>query len=54
MREHARRGGSVVLTGDGDDQDQVIVEAVVTAFTPVPGNSFCACGKPVQHGAGAA
>jgi hypothetical protein len=44
MREHTRRDGAVVLTGDGDDQDQVIVEATVARFTPVRDGLQCSCG----------
>jgi hypothetical protein len=44
MREHLRRDGAVVLTGDGDDQDQVIIEAVVAGFTPVRDGLQCPCG----------
>jgi hypothetical protein len=44
MREHLRRDGAVVLTGDGDDQDQVIVEAIVASFTPVKDGLQCPCG----------
>jgi hypothetical protein len=44
MREHIRRDGAVVLTGDGDNQDQVIVEAVVTSFTPIRDGLLCPCG----------
>jgi hypothetical protein len=44
MREHLRRDGAVVLTSDGDDQDQVIVEAVVISFTPIRNGLQCPCG----------
>jgi hypothetical protein len=49
MRELSRRDGAVILTGEGDDRDQVVVEAVVASFTPIRGNSFCACGAPLQQ-----
>lgn len=59
MREHTRRDGAVVLTGDGDDPDQVVVEAVVATFSPVKGGLHCACGallrafsiRPIATGA---
>ena len=49
MREFFRRDGAVVLTGDHGDADQVVVEGAITAFAPVPGNSMCACGRPLQR-----
>ena len=48
MREHLRRDGCVVLTGDEGDQDQVIVEGIVTAFAPSRDGSRCACGAALQ------
>jgi hypothetical protein len=48
MREHSRRDGCVVLTGDQDDQDEVIVEGIITAFTPRRGGSHCVCGAALQ------
>jgi len=48
MREYARRDGSVVLTGDGDDRDLVVVEAVIAAFAPIAGNSHCVCGAELK------
>ena len=47
MREFFRRDGAVVLTGDDGDEDQVVVEAAVVAFRPVPGNARCVCGAPL-------
>jgi hypothetical protein len=44
MREHLRRDGAVVLTGDGDDQDQVVVEARVVSFNPIRDGLQCPCG----------
>lgn len=44
MREHLRRDGCVVLTGDEGDQDQVIVEGIVTTFIPNRAGSRCVCG----------
>jgi hypothetical protein len=48
MREHLRHDGAVVLTSDGDDPDQVVVEGVVIAFTPIRGNVRCVCGAHLQ------
>jgi hypothetical protein len=48
MREHLRRDGSVVLTGDEDDRDQVIVEGIITAFTPNRDGSHCVRGAVLQ------
>jgi hypothetical protein len=48
MREHLRRDGAVVLTGDGDDQDQVIVEAQVVNFTPIRDGLQCPCGAVLR------
>ena len=47
MREHLRRDGAVVLTGDDGDQDQVIVEGIITAFAPNR-DSHCVCGAALQ------
>jgi hypothetical protein len=44
MREHLRRDGSVVLTGDEGDHDQIIVEGIITAFAPNRNGSRCVCG----------
>jgi hypothetical protein len=49
MRENQRLDGCVVLTGDGDDHDQVVVEGIVTEFTPVRGNSLCICGAAMER-----
>jgi hypothetical protein len=59
MREHYRRDGCAVLTGDGDDGDQVVVEAVVVDFAPARDSLHCTCGaalhrwscRPVADGA---
>jgi hypothetical protein len=48
MREHLRCDGAIVLSGDGDDSDQVMVEGVVTGFAPVRGNLHCACGAELR------
>ena len=48
MREHVRRDGSVVLTGDEDDRDQVIVEGIITAFAPNRDGPRCVCGAALQ------
>jgi hypothetical protein len=47
MCEFLRRDGAVVLTGGDGNEDQVIVEGVVTAFTP-RGNSHCVCGAALR------
>jgi hypothetical protein len=44
MREHTRRDGAVVLTGDDGDDDQVTVEARVVSFTPIRNGLQCPCG----------
>jgi hypothetical protein len=49
MRESHRRDGSVVVFGDADDQDELVAEARIQAFVPVPGNARCACGTPLQR-----
>jgi hypothetical protein len=49
MREHLRRDGAVVLAGDGDDQDQVIVEAVVRSFNPIRDGLQCPCGAVLKQ-----
>jgi len=49
MREDLRKDGAVVLTGDDDDQDQVVVEGIVTAFSPVRGNAHCLCGAELHR-----
>jgi hypothetical protein len=48
MREHYRRDGAVVLTGDDGDGDQVIVEARVARFTPVRDGLQCPCGAVLR------
>ena len=47
MREALRRDGSVALYDENDDGDMVIIEPIVTAFTPVRGNARCVCGAPL-------
>jgi hypothetical protein len=49
MREHYRRDGAAVLSGDGDDGDQVVVEAVVTNFTPTRDSLHCTCGAELRR-----
>jgi hypothetical protein len=49
MREAHRLDGCAVLTGDGDDGDQVIVEAVITDFTPARGSLRCDCGAALRR-----
>ena len=49
MREAHRLDGCAVLTGDGDDGDQVIVEAVITDFTPARDNLHCTCGAALHR-----
>ena len=44
MREVRQRDGSIVLYGENDDSDTVIVEPIVTAFAPVRGTAHCVCG----------
>jgi hypothetical protein len=44
MREVRQRDGSIVLYGENDDSDTVIVEPIITAFAPVRGNARCVCG----------
>jgi hypothetical protein len=44
MREVQRRDGSVALYDEDDDQDMIVVEPAVIAFTPIHGNARCACG----------
>ena len=47
MREALRRDGSVALYDENDDGDMIIIEPIVTAFTPVRGNARCVCGAPL-------
>ena len=49
MREHYRRDGAAVLSGDGDDGDQVVVEAVVTEFLPARDSLHCPCGAELRR-----
>jgi hypothetical protein len=49
MREFLHRDGCVVLTGDGDDDDQVIVEATITEFAPIRDSLRCTCGAVLQR-----
>jgi len=44
MREALRHDGSTILYGENNDSDMVIVEPLITAFTPVRGNARCICG----------
>jgi len=48
VREVQRRDGCTALYGENGDEDMVIVEPRVTAFTPVHGNARCVCGAPLQ------
>ena len=47
MREVQRHDGSVAFYDENDDGDMVIIEPIVTAFTPVRGNARCVCGAPL-------
>jgi hypothetical protein len=47
MHDTLRRDGSTVITADHDPDDPIVVETVITSFTPVRGASYCACGA--QH-----
>ena len=49
MREHLRRDGCVVLTGDEGNPEQVVVEGVITAFVPSRDGSHCVCGADCRH-----
>jgi len=45
MRWASRRDGAVAVYDDADTtDDMLVVEPVITAFTPVSGNGRCTCG----------
>jgi hypothetical protein len=48
MREVERHDGSLVLSGDFDDHDEIIVEPVLTTFTPINNRLRCACGAALR------
>jgi hypothetical protein len=47
MRDMPRADGATAIFGD-DDQEQIIVEPIITGFLPVRGNSRCICGATLQ------
>jgi hypothetical protein len=48
MHEYLRRDGAVVLTGDDDDPDQVVVKGTIVNFTPSQHGARCICGAALQ------
>jgi hypothetical protein len=48
MHDVLRRDGSTVILDDHDPDDLIVVEAVITSFTPVRGASHCACGAQLK------
>jgi hypothetical protein len=48
VREVRRSDGTVVLQGENDDRDMVVVEAIAIAFAPLRGNARCACGASLE------
>jgi hypothetical protein len=48
MKISHRRDGSVVVFGDADDTDELIIEARVESFTPIRDGLQCACGAVLR------
>jgi hypothetical protein len=48
MKISHRRDGSVVVFGDADDTDELIVEARVESFTPIRDGLLCPCGARLR------
>ena len=48
MRELYRRDGTVVIFGDANDRDELVVEPKINSFIPIRGNSSCVCGAELQ------
>jgi len=49
MRWSSRRNGAIAVYDDTDtSDDMLVVEPIITAFTPVNGNGRCACGAPLS------
>ena len=49
MREVYRRNGDVVIFGDAGDSDELVAEPQIASFVPIPGNSHCVCGAPLER-----
>ena len=48
MRKMQRADGGVYIYDEDDDQNMLVIEPIITAFTPVNGAAVCICGAPLQ------
>jgi hypothetical protein len=47
MREIYCRDGTLIVSEDADDGNEITIAPVIRTFTPIRDAAYCACGAPI-------